>query len=86
VYAYINAENNTIIIDTASRGKAEDVLSLLRKAIGTLPVKGVETKVEPSEVMTSWVSGLFDFNSAAQGLRLALRLTLMGLAMIARPL
>jgi recombination associated protein RdgC len=68
VYAYINAENNTIIIDTASRTKAEDVLSLLRKAIGTLPVKGIETKVEPSEVMTSWVSGLFDFNSAAHTL------------------
>ena len=68
VCAYINAENNTIVIDAASRGKAEDVLSLLRKAIGTLPVKGVETKVDPSDVMTSWVSGLFDFNSATHTL------------------
>ena len=68
VYAYINAENNTIVIDTASRSKAEDVLSLLRKAIGTLPVKGVETKVDASDVMTSWVSGLFDFNSATHTL------------------
>jgi recombination associated protein RdgC len=58
-YAYINAENNTIVINTSSRGKAEDVLSLLRKAIGTLPVKGIETKVEASEVMTSWVADLF---------------------------
>ena len=63
VYAYINAESNTIVIDTASRNKAEDVLSLLRKAIGALPVKSVKTKVDPSDIMTSWVSGLFDFNS-----------------------
>ena len=59
VYAYINAENNTIVIDTASRSKAEDVLSLLRKAIGTLPVKGVELDCDASEVMTNWVINLF---------------------------
>ena len=59
VYAYINAENNTIVIDTASRGKAEDVLGLLRKAIGTLPVKGVELDCDASEVMTNWVINLF---------------------------
>jgi recombination associated protein RdgC len=58
-YAYINAKNNTIVINTSSRGKAEDVLSLLRKAIGTLPVKGVELKTDASEVMTSWVINLF---------------------------
>jgi recombination associated protein RdgC len=58
-YAYINAESNTIVINTSSRGKAEDVLALLRKAIGTLPVTSVSTEKEPSEVMTSWVADLF---------------------------
>jgi len=64
VYAYINAENNTIIIDTASRSKAEDVLSLLRKAIGTLPVKGIELKRDANEVITEWVNNLFSFPTA----------------------
>ncbi len=55
-YAYINAKENIIVIDSASRGKAEDLLALLRKTLGTLPVTSVSPEVDPSEIMTDWVS------------------------------
>lgn len=36
-HAYIDSVNQWIVVDTPSSGTAEDVLALLRKAIGTLP-------------------------------------------------
>jgi len=59
-HAYINAKENIIVINTASRGKAEDVLALLRKALGTLPVTSVSPEKAPDEVMTDWVDGLLN--------------------------
>tara|TARA_R110001606_G_scaffold385158_1_gene548550 strand:+ start:39518 stop:40453 length:936 start_codon:yes stop_codon:yes gene_type:complete len=56
-YGYINAKENIIVIDSASRGKAEDFLALLRKTLGTLPVTSVSPEVDPSEVMTDWLNG-----------------------------
>ena len=54
-HAYINAENNTIVINSSSRGKAEDLLSLLRKTLGTLPVTSIQTDRHPSDTMTEWL-------------------------------
>ena len=54
-HAYINAKENIIVIDSASRGKAEDLLALLRKTLGTLPVTSVSPEIDPSEIMTDWV-------------------------------
>ncbi|WP_441002647.1 recombination-associated protein RdgC [Pseudocolwellia agarivorans] len=56
-HAYINPEHNIIVINTGSRGKAEDFLALLRKALGTLPVTSVSPEKAPDEIMTDWVSG-----------------------------
>ena len=55
-HAYINVENNTIVINTPSRGKAENLLALLRKTIGTLPVISISPEGVPDEVMTEWLS------------------------------
>jgi recombination associated protein RdgC len=57
-HAYINAEQNTIVVNSSSRGKAEDLLALLRKTLGTLPVTNITPDTDPDEVMTDWVFGL----------------------------
>ena len=55
-HAYINAENNTIVVNTSSRGKAENLLALLRKTLGTLPVTNINSKAMHGEVMTGWLN------------------------------
>lgn len=54
-HAYISVENNIIVIDTSSRGKAEDLLALLRKSLGSLPVTSISTEQAPDETMTRWL-------------------------------
>ena len=54
-HAYINAKENIIVVNTSSRGKAEDVLALLRKTLGTLPVTSISPEKAPDELMTDWV-------------------------------
>jgi len=55
-HAYINAAHNLIVINSSSRGKAEDVLALLRKALGTLPVTSMSPEKAPDELMTDWLT------------------------------
>jgi recombination associated protein RdgC len=55
-HAYICPEQNIIVVNSASRGKAEDLLALLRKVIGTLPVTSVSPETAPDELMTSWLN------------------------------
>tara|TARA_R110000744_G_scaffold321118_2_gene427242 strand:+ start:5186 stop:6121 length:936 start_codon:yes stop_codon:yes gene_type:complete len=59
-HAYINTKENIIVVNTSSRGKAEDVLALLRKTLGTLPVTSITPEKAPDEVMTDWVAGSID--------------------------
>ena len=54
-HAYINADENVIVINTSSRAKAEDFLALLRKSLGTLPVTSPSPEKAPDEVMTDWL-------------------------------
>jgi len=55
-HAYINPDHNIIVINSSSRGKAEDFLALLRKALGTLPVTSVSPEKAPDEIMTDWLT------------------------------
>ena len=54
-YAYIDPKGGWVVVDAASAKKAEDLLSSLRRCLGSLPVVPVNTVDKPSIVMTHWL-------------------------------
>ena len=54
-YAYIDPKGGWIIADAASAKKAEDLLSLLRKCLGSLPAIPLNTIEKPADVMSQWL-------------------------------
>ncbi|SJM92742.1 recombination-associated protein RdgC [Crenothrix polyspora] len=55
-YAYIDPKGGWLVVDSASAKKAEDLLSLLRKSLGSLPAVPLNTLDKPTAVMTEWLS------------------------------
>lgn len=64
-YAYIDPKGGWIVVDAASAKKAEDLLSYLRKCLGSLPVVPINTIEKPTLIMTQW---LVDNNSTPKDL------------------
>lgn len=54
-YAYIDPKRGWAVVDTGATGKAEDILSSLRKCLGSLPVVPVNTVQKPVATMTEWL-------------------------------
>lgn len=54
-FAAIDVDAGLIYVDSASHKKAEELLSTVREAIGSLPVRPVSVKIAPSATMTDWV-------------------------------
>src|SRR5574343_63609 len=54
-YAYINPISGFIVVDASSDNKAEAVLSLLRKCLGSLPVVPLDVNNKPRHVLTAWL-------------------------------
>lgn len=54
-YAAIDPASGLVLIDAASASRAEDLLSTLREAIGSLPVRPLSAKVAPCATLTGWV-------------------------------
>ena len=54
-YAYIDGQGGWLVVDAASPKKAEDLLTLLRKSLGSLPVAPITATVKPAGIMTEWL-------------------------------
>ena len=52
---YIDTENGWLVVDAASEKQAEDVVSLLRETLDSLPAKLPDPSQNPAAVLTSWL-------------------------------
>ncbi len=57
-YAYIDPVGGWLVVDAASVKSAEDLLTLLRKSMGSLPAIPVNTADNPVGIMTQWLISL----------------------------
>jgi recombination associated protein RdgC len=55
IYAYIDSNGGWLVVDAASAKSAEDLLSMLRKCLGSLPALPLNTMQKPSAIMTEWL-------------------------------
>jgi recombination associated protein RdgC len=57
-FAYLDPKAGWLIVDSASTSKAEDLLSSLRKCLGSLPATPISKIIlnKPVSVMTSWLT------------------------------
>ena len=51
----IDLNAKRILVDASSENRAEQVISCLRKALGTLPVTRADAEVSPAMLMTEWL-------------------------------
>ena len=56
-YAWIDALNNRLILDTSSANKAEEFIEVLIKTVQGITLAPLDTKISPSSAMTRWLSG-----------------------------
>ncbi len=55
-FAYIDPHNGWLVVDAANTTKAEDLVSLLRKAIGQFPTQLPKVNGNPTDILTRWLS------------------------------
>lgn len=54
-FAYIDPENSWLIVNASGAKKAEELVELLRKTLGTLNVVLPQTTISPEVMMTQWL-------------------------------
>ncbi len=52
---YVDTETGWLVVDAASEKQAEDVVSLLRETLESLPAKLPDPSKTPSTILTSWL-------------------------------
>lgn len=65
-FAAIAPKQGLILVDASSPKRAEDLLSTLREALGSLPVRPLNVKVAPTATFTDWMKS----QQASNGLHL----------------
>ncbi len=55
LFAYIDVNRGWLLIDTASRKKAEELTNLLRYTLGSLPIVSPKLQNSPITIMTRWL-------------------------------
>lgn len=55
-FAWIAPKSNLLVVDASSAKKADDLLALLRKALGSLPVVPLSLTTPPELTMTDWLN------------------------------
>lgn len=56
-FAYIDTRKQLIVVNTSSANRAEELLSALREALGTLKAIPLTPLNSPREVLTHWLTG-----------------------------
>lgn len=56
VNAWINPHAKTLVLDTPSASRADDVASTLVQAIDGMTLMGINTKIDPAPAMASWLA------------------------------
>lgn len=54
-WIWINTKDNFLVVNAGSDKVSDDVISLLRKSLGSLPVQPFAFNKEITEVLTSWI-------------------------------
>lgn len=55
--AYLDPQERWLVVDAASAKKAEELLTLLRRSLGSLRLQPLRTAQSPGSVMTGWLAG-----------------------------
>lgn len=55
IYAYVDTRNDWLLVDAVSAKRAEELITLLRESLGTLPLRPLEVAQAPASVMTAWL-------------------------------
>ncbi|KAF0815445.1 Recombination-associated protein RdgC [Andreprevotia sp. IGB-42] len=68
--ALIDLQAGLVLVESASSAKAEQLLSILRETLGSLPTRLINTQTTPQTAMTLWLEnpaeGVFDLGQDAE--------------------